>query len=118
MIYILYNCLCQLVDIRELLFVLIFVINRSFILFIVRLFVLFIVRLFVLFSFPSIPCLFIVQKRKSNSDPEPYSGISIPLTVTRSSTRCSTSSSRVNKHYTADSTDFVLVYEAKDLLPS
>ncbi len=54
--------LCQLVDIRELLFVLLFVINRSFILFIVQ--------LFVLFSFPLIPCLFIVQKRKSNSDPE------------------------------------------------
>jgi hypothetical protein len=70
-IYILYSCLCQLVDIRELLFVLLFVINR--------LFILFIVRLFVLFS--SIPCLFIVQKRKSNSDPEPCSGISIPLPV-------------------------------------
>ncbi len=70
-----------------------------------------------MFSFPVIPYLFIVQKRKSNSDPEPCSGISIPLTVTRSSTRCSTSSSRVNKHHTADSTDF-LVSEAKDLLPS
>ncbi len=36
MIYILYSCLCQLVDIRELIFVLLFVINRSFVLFIVR----------------------------------------------------------------------------------
>jgi hypothetical protein len=75
-IYILYKykCLYQLVVIRDLLFVLLFIINRSFILFIVR--------LFVLFSFSSIPYLFIVQKRKSNSDPEPCSGISIPLTVT------------------------------------
>jgi hypothetical protein len=70
---------------------------------------LFIVRLFVLFSLSLIICLFIVQKKKNNSDPEPCSGISIPLAVTRSSTRCSTSSSQVNKHHAADSTDFVLV---------
>jgi hypothetical protein len=50
------------------------------------------------------------KKGKSNSDPELCSGISILqyikylLTVT-----CSPPSSRINKHHTADSTDFVLV---------
>jgi hypothetical protein len=67
MIFILYKCLCQLVVIRDLLFVLLFVINCSFILFIVRLFV---------FIFTD--SLFIVQKKKSNSDPEQCSGILIP----------------------------------------
>jgi hypothetical protein len=65
---------------------------------------------FVSFSFEF--CFDCCSKReKNNSDPELCSGISIlryPLQVTR--TPCSTSSSsRVNKHHTADSTNFVLV---------
>ncbi len=51
-----------------------FVVNRSFILFVVR--------SFVLFSFSLIRYLFVVQREKNNSDPEPCSGISILLTVT------------------------------------
>ncbi len=78
------------------LFVLVFVINRSFILFIVR--------LFVLFSFSlMLACFIVVQKReKNNSDPEPCSGISIPCYLFQHH-------HLVNKHHTADSTDFVLV---------
>jgi hypothetical protein len=103
--------LCQLFVIRYSLFVLLFVILHLF------------CSLFdyLLFSSHWFFACFIVV-RKSNSDPEPCSGISIPLTVTFSSTRYllykkylfSTSSSQVNKHHTADSTDFVLVLEAKE----
>ncbi len=73
-IHILCICLCQLVIIRDLFIcAFLFIINRSF--------TLFVVRIFILFSFSSILCLLIVQKRKkSNSDPEPCSGFSIPLT--------------------------------------
>ncbi len=66
--------MCQLVVIRDSLFVLLFVINHSFI---------FVhCSIICLFLFSSIPYSFIVQKRKSNSDPEPCSGILILLTVT------------------------------------
>ncbi len=75
------------------------------------LFILFGVRLFVLFPFSLIHCLVLFKREKNNSDPEPCSGILIPLTkeVPVVPATCSTSTSRVNKHHTADSTDFVLV---------
>ncbi len=61
------------------------------------------------------------KKEKNNSDPEPCSGISIslnrrsnllPVQVPVVPDRPS-SSLRVNKHHTADSTDFVLVQERR-----
>jgi hypothetical protein len=86
-----------------------FVINRSPILFTVQLFVVFI-------SHWLFACFIVVQK--CNSDPELCSGISIPLPVNSyplyKKYLFSTSSSPVNKHHTADSTDFVLVQEAKE----
>jgi hypothetical protein len=85
---------------------LLFVINRSFILFVVRLFILFSSSL-------NFACFIVVQKKKNNFDPELCSGISIPLKeevpYPLYLLPVSTSSSRVNKHHTADSTDFVLV---------
>ncbi len=53
--------------------------------------------------------LIVVQKKKNNSDSELCSGISILRYPCTRSTSCSTSLSRVNKHHTADSTNFVLV---------
>jgi hypothetical protein len=72
-IYILYICMCQLVVIHDLFIcALLFVINRSLILFIVR--------LFVLFSFHRFFAYLLFKREKNNSDPEPCSGISILLT--------------------------------------
>jgi hypothetical protein len=56
----------------------------------------------------------VFKREKNNSDPEPCSGISIPLTEEVPRCTCylfkyTTPSFRVNKHHTADSTDFVLV---------
>ncbi len=51
-----------------------FVINRSFIFFVVRLFILF--PFFIEF------CLLLFKREKNNPDPEPCSGISILLAVT------------------------------------
>jgi hypothetical protein len=93
--------LCQLVDIRYftryLLFYSLFVINRSFILFIVRLFACFISSVLII----------VVQKKKE---------LFWPWTVFRyfDPVKKITPSSRVNKHHTADSTNFVLVQEAKE----
>jgi hypothetical protein len=106
-IYILYRCLCQLSVIRDLFScAFLFVINRSFILFIVRLFILFHSHRFFVYL--------LFKREKSNSDPEPCSGISILLTeevpvVPATCHQHTPSSLRVNKHHTADSTDFVLV---------
>ena len=109
-IYILYRCLCQLSVIHYLFIcAFLFIINRSFILFIVQ--------LFILFSFSSILCLFVVQKRKEQFWSwtvfryfDPVDGY---LLSRRSNLlylfKYSTSSFRVNKYHTVDSTDFVLV---------
>ncbi len=76
-------------------------------------FILFVVWLFCFHSHWASLFYCCSKEEKNNSDPELCSGISIPcyqqyikylLTTT-----CSTPSSRVNKHHTADSTDFVLV---------
>jgi hypothetical protein len=82
-----------------------FVNNRSFILFIVRLFV---------FIFIDSLLIYCSKEKKNNSDPEPCSGISILLPVQVPVVPVqvylhTTSSFRVNKHCTSDSTDFVLV---------
>ncbi len=61
--------------------------------------------------------LIVVQKKKNNSDPELCSGIFDPVQVPaiqQVPVTCSPPSSRVNKHHTADSTNFVLVWEAKE----
>ncbi len=81
-----------------LLFFSLLVINRSF--------VLFIVRLFALFNFIS------ARYYRCSKEKELFWSWTVfryfdPAT-------CSTPSSRVNKHHTADSTDFVLVQEAKE----
>jgi hypothetical protein len=71
-IYILYSCLCQLVVICELLFV-----QQS----IVHLFCSLFDYLFC-FHFYRFLAYLLFKREKSNSDPEPCSSISIPLTVT------------------------------------
>ncbi len=59
--------------------------------------------------------LVVVWKEKEKFWTWPCSGISILQYIKYLlTTTCSTSSSRVNKHHTADSTDFVLVQEAKE----
>ncbi len=92
--------LCQLVDIcyftRYSLFYPLFVLNCSFILFIVRLFACFISSVLII----------VVQKKRNYSDPELFRYFDPVKKITPSS--------RVNKHHTADSTNFVLVWEAKE----
>ncbi len=61
----------------------------------------------VCFHFSLIPLFIVVQREKNNSDPEPCSGILIPLYPFKYT--WSSSSIQVNKHHTADSTDFVVV---------
>jgi hypothetical protein len=73
---------------------LLFIIDRSFIVFIVRLFCCFHSHRFFVYL--------LFKREKNNSDPELCSGYFNPATH-------SSSSIQVNKHHTADSTDFVLV---------
>ncbi len=107
--YILYKCLCQLVDCSW------FVICAIYLLLIVHLFCSLFDYLFC-FHFHWFFAYLLFKREKEQFWSWTVFRYFDP--ATRSSTvkkyRCSTSSSRVNKHHTADSTDFVLVQEAKE----
>ncbi len=104
--------LCQLfVTLQSLFVVHLFVINRSFILFVVR--------LFILFPFSQNLCLFYCCSKEKrtililNHVQVFRSCYYFKYPLYKNKYLFSTSS-RVNKHHTADSTDFVLVQEAKE----